>query len=110
MAKPIQELAKALSNKTVDGLLGAMMVDHSEREELSLLSQSLTSDWMVHRVGRITASHSKRVYTWAKTLLSKPDANANAVVSRILQYTQTPMTKAMEYGISTEIEAKLKFA
>ncbi len=112
MAKPIRDLANELYDKTVDNLLSAMTLSYEERSKLSLatMSQSLSSQWMQQRTGRITASNSKQVYTRARTLMSKPKEDASTVVGKILQYTQIPMTEAMKYGISTEIKAKSKFS
>ncbi len=112
MFRPIQDLAQALLDKTVNNLLTAMLLSQQQRAELSLatISQSTSPEWMQQRSGRITASNSKRVYTRAKTLMAKPDEDANAIIGRIMQYSQTQVTEAMAYGISTEIRAKLKFA
>ncbi len=112
MGKPIQQLAKELADKTINKLLDAMSLDEQERKELSLatMSQFMSTDWMEQRRSRITASNSKRVYTRAKTLLVNPEEDPSSVVGTIMRYTQSPMTEAMQYGISTEINAKLKFA
>ncbi len=112
MSKPLQVLANELHDKTVDSLLSVMALSYQERSELSLttMSQSLSLQWMQQRTGRITASNSKQVYTRAKTIMTKPKEDASMVVGKILQYTEIPTTKAMKYGISMEIKAKLKFS
>ena len=95
----------------VNTLLQAMQLSADQRSEITKQTkeQSFSSDWKSQKVGRITASISKRCYTRARTLMEKPDEDPRALISEIMQYKSTPCIGSMKYGLSMEPRAKLAF-
>ncbi len=89
----VQEIAKKLTSKTIDDLLDAIFLTDKERIELSLatISQSSSPKWMQYRIGRITASISKHVYTRGQTLMLRPQEYASSVIGTIMQYRRVPI-------------------
>ncbi len=112
LPKPPSQVAFELSNRSINALTKAMTLTKQEICDLSEFtsSQSRSQVWEQHRVGRITASISKDVYTRANTLLAKPWVAANVIVGKIMRYTKIPLTKAMIHGMASELPAKERFS
>lgn len=77
--------------------------------EAATRGQGTSLEWKNQRVGRITASNMKRVFTRIGTCLRQPQADhdMNSLLKSTMGYSNTAAsTYAMKHGIATEPHAK----
>ncbi len=108
----VKDLDKNDMETQVEQLLLSMTFSDEQHSQITreTKEQSFSTAWKNQKVGRITASHSKRCYTRARTLMDKPDEDHTAVISEIMQYNTIKCNAAMKHGLSMEPRAKLAFA
>ncbi len=96
--------------ESVSALLVQMQLTQAQRDILwnATMSQSFSKYWAEQKLGRITASVSKRIFTRARTLMSNSSADPTAIVKLITE-PDTYCNEGMKYGMSTEVIAKRKF-
>ncbi len=107
----VNELDNNDMETMVENLLLLMDLNKEQRSQITreTKEQSFSDEWKKQKVGRITASHSKRCYTRAKTLMIKPEEDHTAVISEVMQYNAVPCNAAIKHGLSMEPRAKLAF-
>lgn len=77
--------------------------DYDHLRDITVM-QSKNTTWLLHRVGRITASN---FYTACHTSLEHP---AKSFIETIMQYKETPNVPAIDYGIKNEDSARDLYA
>lgn len=69
-------------------------------------SQGSSELWKLHRLGRITASNFKRVFTRVETLRRKPNEDPANLLLLLTKHRELGHCKAIKHGKSMEIHAK----
>lgn len=93
---------------SVDELQMAMTLSTEDIERLqkATVDQSASTDWLDQRIGRITASNFRSVFTRTNTLAKDPTADPKALIKSLMGYGKMKKTVAMKHGISMEPHAK----
>ena len=77
--------------------------------EEATVDQADNEMWKKHRIGRLTASKFKRIFTRSNTLQQKPSENCDNLLAEIMGYNNFQPTWEMKHGIASEIHAKAKY-
>ena len=100
-----------IEDPNIDDFLAYIKLDEIQIKEIyaATTTQSESDIWKKQRIGRITASRFKQIFTRACTLQQKPMESAGNVVAMIMNYLTVPATWQMKHGIASEVHAKLKY-
>ena len=90
--------------KIRDDFLAYIKLDEIQIKEIyaATTTQSESDIWKKQRIGRITASRFKQIFTRACTLQQKPMESAENMVAMIMNYITVPATWQMKHGIASE--------
>jgi len=103
------EIAKKLDHPcSIQDLKQAMRMSTQDKEQLqqATIQQSNSPDWLSQRIGRITASKFRSVYTRMQTLLKDPKADPKPLIKSLMGYRRPVQTVAMKHGLAMEPHAK----
>ncbi|XP_064475596.1 uncharacterized protein LOC135389484 [Ornithodoros turicata] len=91
------------------GMLSTYSLEEAAEIELVTRGQSKCDLWSKYRTGMVTASITHRVFTWVKTIDSKPRPHNVGPLLRGILSKQSIQTSAMKRGIDMEPIAKGRY-
>ena len=101
-----------LSNEpSIDAFVTSISMSNDEIKEIYDLttSQANSEIWKKQRVGRLTTSKFKNIFTSSKRLQQDEEPECPPyLMESIMNYTNVQTTWQMKHGINTEVHAKAK--